>query len=42
MDLLFPKCNKVLKWIQEKDVCAETLTEFLVDSSDTFMKQTRN
>jgi prepilin-type N-terminal cleavage/methylation domain-containing protein len=29
----------VLKWIQEKDVCAETLTEFLVNSSDTFMKK---
>jgi prepilin-type N-terminal cleavage/methylation domain-containing protein len=29
----------VLKWIQEKDVFAETLTEFLVDSSDTFMKK---
>ena len=39
MDLLFPKCNKVLTLIQEKDVCAETLTEFLVNSSDTFMKK---
>ena len=29
----------MLKWIQEKDVCAETLTEFLVDSSDAFMKK---